>query len=452
MSTYSGLRVFVLLGIIFLLVGGAVDVHAQVASLEVFTDIEGYMVDVGDEVTVTFSAEPAGEVLLYITAENVEVISIQGANEHLAPVLPSNYTTNRNGELVVKGVFTDPEYAFIQAHWDRPHPADDFIARADFEIRVPLPPATLERVSGNNQHGEAATTLQPFVVVVKDRNGRGLSGIDVTFGITTGSGSLSSTRPSTDRLGRAATALTFGSEVGVYQVEASVVGYPWLMQTFTAAATVDCEVPPEPSRPTTLSIVSGYGQGGQPGSRLSSPFVVEVKDQYGDAFSGATVTFSPTQGSGRVSATTARTNSFGRAQTTLTLGSSAGVNVVRVTIAGISSSPQVFFTATAIEEPEPIVPEQPSTPLLPPVYWIEDNAIYYLPAGDEKEQLYVPTDGMLTGGLAVDMEGGRIYWTEKTADGMGRIHSANLEGSNVPLVNKKNKGSALRCCCWSGQG
>ena len=108
----------------------------------------------------------------------------------------------------------------------------------------------------------------------------------------------------------------------------------------------DCEIPepePEPRTATTLSIVSGYGQEDEPGSRLSSPFVVEVKDQYRDAFSGANVTFLVTQGSGRLSPATERTNSFGRAQTTLTLGSSAGVNVVKVTIAGTSSSPQVFL-------------------------------------------------------------------------------------------------------------
>ena len=199
----------------------------------------------------------------------------------------------------------------------------------------------------------------------------------------------------------------------------------------------DCEIPepePEPRRATTLSIVSGYGQEDEPGSRLSSPFVVEVKDQYRDAFSGANVTFHVTQGRGRLSSTTVRPNSLGRAQTTLTLGSSAGVNVVRVTIAGISSSPQVFFTATAIEEPEPIVPEQPST--FPPVYWIEDNTIYYRPAGGEKEQLYVPTDGTLTGGLAVDMEGGRIYWTEEIGRGRERFKVLILTVAMFKLIRK----------------
>ena len=356
MSTYSGLRVFVFLGVVFLFFCHTADVNAQVASLWVSTDIDGYVVDVGDEVTVSFFAEPAGEVPLYITAENIEVISIEGMSEHSDPILPSNYTTDGWGELIVRGVFTGPGDAIVRAHWDRPHPADDFMARADFEVKVPLPPATLEIVSGNNQHGESATALQPFVVMVTDRNGRSLPGVEVAFlHVTFLGGQVTSVNPRTDRLGRAATILTLGPEVGIYQVEASVVGYPSLTQTFTAAATTtaECEIP-EPPKPTTLSIVSGYGQEGRPGSHLSHPFVVEVKDQYGEVFSGANVTFSVIQGSGRLSATTVRTNSLGLAQTTLTLGANAGLNMVRASISGISL-PQIF-TATAIAPVESPIP------------------------------------------------------------------------------------------------
>ena len=217
-----------------------------------------------------------------------------------------------------------------------------------------------------------------------------------------------------------------------------------------------CEIPPPPLLvPTSLSIVSGYGQEGAPGTQLRSPFVVEVRDQYGNAFPNANVSFRVTPGSGgSVSSTTARTNSIGhigRAQTTLTLGSSAGVNVVEVTLAGIAASPKVIFTATTLVPPPPEPPPEPepepepeppmkSPAEHPPVYWIENNAIYYQPPVGQEEMWYTPTDGMLTGGLAVDMEGGRIYWTEKSpwVDGMkkgnGKIRSTNLDDPNVENV------------------
>ena len=116
---------------------------------------------------------------------------------------------------------------------------------------------------------------------------------------------------------------------------------------------VVCEIPSlVPSQATTLSIVSGYGQEDLPGTRLQSPFVVEVRDQYGKPFSGAKVVFGVTNnGGGSLSSTMATTNSFGQAQTTLTLGRSAGANWVEARVAGIS--PSQTFTATAIAPNEP---------------------------------------------------------------------------------------------------
>ena len=41
------------------------------------------------------------------------------------------------------------------------------------------------------------------------------------------------------------------------------------------------------------------------------------------------------------------------------------------------------------------------------------------------------------GGLAVDMKGGKVYWTERTIDNMGRIQSADLDGNKVEPVRKE---------------
>ena len=94
--------------------------------------------------------------------------------------------------------------------------------------------------------------------------------------------------------------------------------------------------------PTRLAIVSGQGQDGTPGAALAAPFVVEVRDQRDEAFAGVPVAFTVTSGGGSLSTTTGTTNTKGRAQTTLTLGSSKE-NTVEVLLIGHASVPPLTF-------------------------------------------------------------------------------------------------------------
>ena len=196
---------------------------------------------------------------------------------------------------------------------------------------------------------------------------------------------------------------------------------------------------PEPPRPTMLSIVSGNDdQSGETDNPLAQPFVVGVLDQDGKPLQGTAVTFTVTAGSGQISGHTIHTDVYGQARTTLTLGSHAGGHSVMARATGISQTQT--FTATAIappppKEPEPVVPVRSSTEE-PPMYWIEGNTIYHRPTGGEKESFWNPQDGTLTGGLAVDMKGKKVYWTEQTIDNMGRIQSADLDATDVKTVKE----------------
>ena len=298
-------------------------------------------------------------------------------------------------------------------------------------------PRMLTIVSGDLQEGSPQTPLgNPLVVLVRDQDGDALSGVDVTFRVTRGDGSLSRPTARTGRAGRAETTLTLASESGIHQVKASVVGFPSLTQTFTAAATAECEVP-SPPRATTLSIVSGNNQSSEVGKPLAQPFIVGVLDQAGKPLQGTAVTFAVTADKGRLSKTMDTTDVYGQARTILTLGSLAGRHSVVARAAGI---PQMqTFTATADappppREPEPVVPVLSSTEE-PPMYWIADDTIYYRPTGGGEEIFKRPQPGtLLTGGLAVDMGGGKVYWTEQTIDNMGRIQSADLDGTNIQTV------------------
>ena len=97
--------------------------------------------------------------------------------------------------------------------------------------------------------------------------------------------------------------------------------------------------------PTTLAKVSGDTQQGTSGTALAQPFVVEVQDASSVAFAGVPVAFAVSGGGGTLSATSTTTDANGQAESTLTLGSSAGTNTVRASAQGISQT--AIFTAEA---------------------------------------------------------------------------------------------------------
>ena len=79
-------------------------------------------------------------------------------------------------------------------------------------------------------------------------------------------------------------------------------------------------VPP----PSGIKTISGGGQSGVAGTALPQPFVVELDAADGGPVAGATVSFASQQGD--VSSATAVTDSLGRAQTVMTLGTGAGTD------------------------------------------------------------------------------------------------------------------------------
>ena len=220
---------------------------------------------------------------------------------------------------------------------------------------MPMPHA-LTRASGEGQRGQVGTALAaPFVVSVLDEYGSALAGVVVSFSVTAGGGTLASSTDTTDVNGQARSTLTLGSVLGTNMVTATVGGLEPI--TFTATA-VD-------QTPQTLTKVSGDNQAGPASTQLAAPFVVSVLDQDGEAFAGASVTFSVTAGDGMLlsaadtnscavgsstSSTTVLTDANGQAATRLTLGSESGTNTVTATMAGIEP---VTFTATAAEQAMP---------------------------------------------------------------------------------------------------
>ncbi len=109
-------------------------------------------------------------------------------------------------------------------------------------------------------------------------------------------------------------------------------------------------------RPWTLVKISGDEQEGSSGEALATPYIVEVRDQYGNPLPDAQVEFTVAAGNGRLggrfTVETATTDANGRAQSTLTLGPNPGTNIVEASVAGI----EVTFNAMGVGTPtEPIM-------------------------------------------------------------------------------------------------
>ncbi len=186
-------------------------------------------------------------------------------------------------------------------------------------------PKTLEIISGVDQEGLPGDALEKaFVVEVRDQSDKPFPGVEVTFSVASGDGTLSEVSVTTDSNGRAESTLTLGPNPGTNTVEATVTGIEE-KRTFTA----------EGNRiPKTLQIISGKDQEGLPGTTLEKPFVVEVRDQTDKPLPGVEVTFTVTAGGGTVQPEIATTDENGRAESTLTLGSTPGTNTVRVSVEG----------------------------------------------------------------------------------------------------------------------
>ena len=435
-------KVFVFLGIVFLLVFNTVDVNAQKASLTMITGDtdEDKVYDVGDRLQATFIAsdengDPAMGVSLIMTLSGLTDVTISNGG-----------TTDVLGVVIVEGTIAGDTDVYIQADW----PDEQLSAMGDLPIAKQSAQAVFDRYFNTFQHPDVHEHFPGVLRAFKDPQKQLFLTSTIMNLLVEKPRYIRAIAPEAhdsilalllldDQFRALFRDRQFHAVVRSTTQIDRLVGL--IRQTTPRPRDTICEVPqqPEPPRATTLSIVSGNNQSGETGKPLAQPFVVEVLDQDGKPLQGVAVTFA-TVGKGHISGHRIHTDVYGQAQTTLTLGARAGLHSVTASAVGITQTQT--FTATAIappppSDPEPVVSVQPPTaePSLPPLYWIEDNTIYHRPTGGEKESFFEPEkDVTLTGGLAVDTIRGKVYWTEETINNMGRIQSANLDGTGVQMV------------------
>ena len=195
------------------------------------------------------------------------------------------------------------------------------------------PPASITANSVVAQNATVNTAVgAPPSVLVKDAGGTPVPSVDVTFAVTGGGGSITGPTQTTNSSGIATLgSWTVGQTAGANTVTATVGTLPAV--TFTATGTAG------PAASVTL--ISGENQTALTATALPQPLVVEVRDGFANPVPGATVTWSPSDGS--ATPASGPTGSDGRAQTTWTLGANQLTPTLAAAVAGAGS---VTFHAT----------------------------------------------------------------------------------------------------------
>ncbi|MBC7186784.1 MAG: Ig-like domain-containing protein [Calditrichaeota bacterium] len=215
----------------------------------------------------------------------------------------------------------------------------DLLATAQVRFTA-LAASRIAEFGGNGQIGNIGTVLaQPLQVRVTDRNDNGIFGHAVQFVVTAGGGSIVEPQPVyTDSNGVAQARWILGRAAGYNRVEARAPGLSGSPVGFTAFGM-------EPT-PTAIAIYSGNEQTGIAGRVLPQPLVVRVTDAAGVGVFGRAVRFDVILGDGAlVTPAVDTTDAYGLAETYLTLSRTSGLNLVRATCQGLTTT--VTFTAYA---------------------------------------------------------------------------------------------------------
>jgi adhesin/invasin len=190
---------------------------------------------------------------------------------------------------------------------------------------------------GQSATAGAAVATAPSVLI-RDVNNNPVSGVSVTFAVTTGGGSLgASGTVSTDANGIATSpAWTLGTTVGPNTLTASSTGLTDVI--FNATGTVGA--------PTQISITAGDGQSVPAGTDVTPPLTVIVRDGNNNPVAGVDVTFAIATGAGSLTgATVVQTGVDGTAVAPAwTLDVVPGQNTMTATATGVATP--ATFTAT----------------------------------------------------------------------------------------------------------
>ena len=195
------------------------------------------------------------------------------------------------------------------------------------ETAVSAVVTTLTVSSGGRQTGTVGTTLPlPIVITAKNSSGKIVSGASITFGDGGSGGSFSPNPAVTNSKGQASTSYTLPT-------------VPKATITVTASdgsASVTTQEKSVAGSPANFTIVSGNNQSANPKTLLPKKLAVLVTDQYNNAISGVTVTFTDNGAGGTFSSTNPVTATNGQASVSYTTGLTAGSVTITATTGSLA--------------------------------------------------------------------------------------------------------------------
>ena len=242
----------------------------------------------------------------------------------------STVTTDQNGSA--SSVYTLPtksgSYALTAS-------ASGYASGAFTATALPSPATTLSSFKGSGQTVLVNTTLPiPLVTKASDSYGNGVPGVAVSYSDSGVGGIFSANPVNTDSRGLATVNYTTPTAVGTVKITGNVTGLG--PAKFHEAVT---------SGPVAnIVTTSGNGQAAPPSTQLTQALVVKVTDQYGNAVSGASVTFADGGAGGSFASNPVLTTSSGLASDNYTTAPNTGTVTVQATVSGASAAAN--FTVT----------------------------------------------------------------------------------------------------------
>lgn len=200
----------------------------------------------------------------------------------------------------------------------------------------PVRPASLVAITATTQSAVVASPVPvPPAVLVSDERGRAMPGVQVTFAVTAGNGTVAAAPSLSDGAGIAVAADWVTGQASMENVlTASVPGVAPVL--FRAGAA--------PGPAAAMQRLGGHGQTSGAGALLADSLAVRVVDQYGNGVPNVLVKF--TTSGGTLSATRVTTGPHGHASVSLMLPTRPGT--VEVLAETGSLVPQEFgITVTA---------------------------------------------------------------------------------------------------------
>lgn len=174
------------------------------------------------------------------------------------------------------------------------------------------PPATLTKLGDLQSAAVGSAVAVDPAVLILDADGRGVPGVQVTFAISAGGGSLENPSVMTDKTGTATLGgWTLGTAIGSNTIVGTANGVPGSPVIFSALATA--------GPIATLTKLGSDPTSAPAGGNIDS-IAVRAADQFGNPVSGLTILFAVTTGGGTVSPASRLTLADGRAAARWTLG------------------------------------------------------------------------------------------------------------------------------------